>query len=278
VSKINNNGGSILGYKYEDLVHYASDIAINLVLSVIIVIVGFWLTKRLGNLVRRVLVKSKTDESLVSFLSNLTVISCKILFVLSAMAQLGIAMTSFVTILGAAGIAIGLAFSGTLSNIAGGIMILVLKPFKINDVIVSQTIQGRVTDILIFNTYILTDDNKVIILPNGPLVNGNIVNFTKENKRKIVLLVPICYGEDIEVIRKEISKLLVNNLKVLKDTEPLIQLAAINETNASISISIWVKSSEFAKLSLTLNELIYNLINKEGRLIVPVINAEHEAN
>jgi len=278
VGKINNNGGSILGYKYEDLVHYASDIAINLVLSVIIVIVGFWLTKRLGNLVRRVLVKSKTDESLVSFLSNLTVISCKILFVLSAMAQLGIAMTSFVTILGAAGIAIGLAFSGTLSNIAGGIMILVLKPFKINDVIVSQTIQGRVTDILIFNTYILTDDNKVIILPNGPLVNGNIVNFTKENKRKIVLLVPICYGEDIEVIRKEISKLLVNNLKVLKDTEPLIQLAAINETNASISISIWVKSSEFAKLSLTLNELIYNLINKEGRLIVPVINAEHEAN
>lgn len=278
MSKINNNGGSILGYKYEDLVHYASDIAINLVLSVIIVIVGFWLTKRLGNLVRRVLVKSKTDESLVSFLSNLTVISCKILFVLSAMAQLGIAMTSFVTILGAAGIAIGLAFSGTLSNIAGGIMILVLKPFKINDVIVSQTIQGRVTDILIFNTYILTDDNKVIILPNGPLVNGNIVNFTKENKRKIVLLVPISYGEDIELIRKEISKLLVNNLKVLKDTEPLIQLAAINETNASISISIWVKSSEFAKLSLTLNELIYNLINKEGRLIVPVINGEHESN
>ena len=278
MSKINNNGGSILGYKYEDLVHYVSDVAINLVLSVIIVIVGFWLTKRLGNLVRRVLVKSKTDESLVSFLSNLTVISCKILFVLSAMAQLGIAMTSFVTILGAAGIAIGLAFSGTLSNIAGGIMILVLKPFKINDVIVSQTIQGRVTDILIFNTYILTDDNKVIILPNGPLVNGNIVNFTKENKRKIVLLVPISYGEDIELIRKEISKLLVNNLKVLKDTEPLIQLAAINETNASISISIWVKSSEFAKLSLTLNELIYNLINKEGRLIVPVINGEHESN
>ena len=278
MGKINNNGGSILGYKYEDLVHYLSDVAINLVLSVLIVIVGFWLTKRLGNLVRRVLVKSKTDESLVSFLSNLTVISCKILFVLSAMAQLGIAMTSFVTILGAAGIAIGLAFSGTLSNIAGGIMILVLKPFKINDVIVSQTIQGRVTDILIFNTYILTDDNKVIILPNGPLVNGNIVNFTKENKRKIVLLVPISYGEDIALIRKEITKLLADNVKVLKDTEALIQLAAINETNASISISIWVKSSEFSKLSLTLNELIYGLINKEGRLIVPVINGEHEAN
>jgi small conductance mechanosensitive channel len=278
VGKINNNGGSILGYKYEDLVHNVSDIAINLVLSVLIIIVGFWLTKRLGNFVRKVLVKSKTDESLVSFVSNLTVISCKILVVLSAMSQLGIAMTSFVTILGAAGIAIGLAFSGTLSNIAGGIMILVLKPFKINDVIVSQTIQGRVTDILIFNTYILTDDNKVIILPNGPLVNGNIVNFTKENKRKIVLLVPISYGEDIELIRKEISKLLVDNVKILKDTEPLIQLAAINETNASISISIWVKSSEFAKLSLTLNELIYNLINKEGRLIVPVINCENESN
>ena len=127
MGKINNNGGSILGYKYEDLVHYISEVAINLILSVVIIIIGFWITKRLGNLVRRVLVKSKTDESLVSFLSNLTVISCKILVVLSAMSQLGIAMTSFVTILGAAGIAIGLAFSGTLSNIAGGIMILVLK-------------------------------------------------------------------------------------------------------------------------------------------------------
>ena len=116
MGKINNNAGSILGYKYEDLVHYISEVAINLILSVVIIIVGFWITKRLGNLVRRVLVKSKTDESLVSFLSNLTVISCKILFVLSAMAQLGIAMTSFVTILGAAGIAIGLAFSGTLSK------------------------------------------------------------------------------------------------------------------------------------------------------------------
>ena len=194
------------------------------------------------------------------------------------MSQLGIAMTSFVTILGAAGIAIGLAFSGTLSNIAGGIMILVLKPFKINDVIVSQTIQGRVTDILIFNTYILTDDNKVIILPNGPLVNGNIVNFTKENKRKIVLLVPISYGEDIALIRKEITKLLADNLKVLKDTEPLIQLAAINETNASISISIWVKSSEFSAISVALNELVYNLINKEGRLMFPAINDENESN
>ena len=278
MKKTYNNYESILGYNYEDLVQNVSDVAINLVLSIFIIIVGFWLTKRLGNFVRKVLVKSKTDESLVSFLSNLTVISCKILVVLSAMTQLGIAMTSFVTILGAAGIAIGLAFSGTLSNIAGGIMILVLKPFKINDVIVSQSIQGRVTDILIFNTYILTDDNKVIILPNGPLVNGNIVNFTKENKRKIVLLVPISYGEDIELIRKEISKLLVNNVKFLKDTEPLIQLAAINETNASISISMWVKSSEFAKLSLTLNELIYNLINKEGRLIVPVINGDNESN
>lgn len=278
MKKTYNNYESILGYNYEDLVHNVSDVAINLVLSILIIIVGFWLTKRLGNFVRKVLVKSKTDESLVSFLSNLTVISCKILVALSAMTQLGIAMTSFVTILGAAGIAIGLAFSGTLSNIAGGIMILVLKPFKINDVIVSQSIQGRVTDILIFNTYILTDDNKVIILPNGPLVNGNIVNFTKENKRKIVLLVPISYGEDIELIRREISKLLVDNVKFLKDTEPLIQLAAINETNASISISMWVKSSEFAKLSLTLNELIYNLINKEGRLIVPVINGENESN
>jgi len=278
VKKTYNNYESILGYNYEDLVQNVSDVAINLVLSIFIIIVGFWLTKRLGNFVRKVLVKSKTDESLVSFLSNLTVISCKILVVLSAMTQLGIAMTSFVTILGAAGIAIGLAFSGTLSNIAGGIMILVLKPFKINDVIVSQSIQGRVTDILIFNTYILTDDNKVIILPNGPLVNGNIVNFTKENKRKIVLLVPISYGEDIELIRREISKLLVDNVKFLKDTEPLIQLAAINETNASISISMWVKSSEFAKLSLTLNELIYNLINKEGRLIVPVINGDNESN
>jgi small-conductance mechanosensitive channel len=92
------------------------------------------------------------------------------------------------------------------------------------------------------------------------------------------LVVPISFGEDLNLLRKEINKLLVDNIKVLKDTEPLIQLSAINETNAAISISIWVKSSEFSKLSLTLNELVYGLINKEGRLIVPVINDENESN
>jgi small conductance mechanosensitive channel len=278
VDKIKNNALTFLGYNTAELIDFLNQLAWNLVLSALIILLGFWFTNKLGKFIEKILTKNKTDKGLVTFLSSLAVISGKLFFTLTAMAKLGIAVTSFVTVLGAAGIAIGLAFSGTLSNFAGGIMILVLKPFKVNDTILAQNIQGLVTDILIFNTYVLTDDNKVIILPNGPLINGTIINFTKENKRKLVVNVLVGFGENMDILRKEVEELLSENSMVVKDTIPTVEVTSINEKNAAVAISVWVKAAEFSSCSVTLHELIYRLLNKEGNLVLKQNNSKNEPN
>lgn len=278
MNKIKNNALTFLGYNTTELIDFLNQLAWNLVLSALIIILGFWFTNKLGKFIEKILTKNKTDKGLVTFLSSLAVISGKLFFTLTAMAKLGIAVTSFVTVLGAAGIAIGLAFSGTLSNFAGGIMILVLKPFKVNDTILAQNIQGLVTDILIFNTYILTDDNKVIILPNGPLINGTIINFTKEIKRKLVVNVLLGFGENMDILRKEVEELLSENSMVVKDTIPTVEVTSINEKNAAIAISVWVKAAEFSSCSVTLHELIYGLLNKDGNLVLKQNNSKNEPN
>ncbi len=278
MNKIKNNALTFLGYNTAELIDFLNQLAWNLVLSALIILLGFWFTNMLGKFIEKILTKNKTDKGLVTFLSSLAVISGKLFFTLTAMAKLGIAVTSFVTVLGAAGIAIGLAFSGTLSNFAGGIMILVLKPFKVNDTILAQNIQGLVTDILIFNTYVLTDDNKVIILPNGPLINGTIINFTKENKRKLVVNVLVGFGENMDILRKEVEELLSENSMVVKDTIPTVEVTSINEKNAAVAISVWVKAAEFSSCSVTLHELIYRLLNKEGNLVLKQNNSKNEPN
>ena len=278
MNKIKNNALTFLGYNTAELIDFLNQLAWNLVLSALIILLGFWFTNMLGKFIEKILTKNKTDKGLVTFLSSLAVISGKLFFTLTAMAKLGIAVTSFVTVLGAAGIAIGLAFSGTLSNFAGGIMILVLKPFKVNDTILAQNIQGLVTDILIFNTYVLTDDNKVIIRPNGPLINGTIINFTKENKRKLVVNVLVGFGENMDILRKEVEELLSENSMVVKDTIPTVEVTSINEKNAAVAISVWVKAAEFSSCSVTLHELIYRLLNKEGNLVLKQNNSKNEPN
>lgn len=278
MDKIKNNALTFLGYNTTELIDFLNKLAWNLVLSVLIIILGFWLTNKLGKFIEKILTKNQTDKGLVTFISSLAVISGKLFFTLTAMAKLGIAVTSFVTVLGAAGIAIGLAFSGTLSNFAGGIMILVFKPFKVNATILAQNKQGLVTEILIFNTYILTDDNKVIILPNGTLINGTIINFTKENKRKLVVDVLVGFRENMVILRKEVKELLSKNSMVVKDTIPTVEVTSINEKNAAVAISVWVKAAEFFSCSVTLNELIYGLLNKESNLVLKQHNSKNELN
>lgn len=145
--------------------------ASNLLMAVAVLVIGWWLAKKAGKAVKKILTKSKTDAGLTTFLSSLVSIMLKTLVIVTAITQLGIEMTSFVAILGAAGLAVGMAFSGTLSNFAGGIMVLVFKPFKVGDMILAQGEQGVVKEIHIFYTYLHTADNKVIIIPNGPLAN-----------------------------------------------------------------------------------------------------------
>lgn len=241
-----NTDNTILGYKYVDLLHYLANIGLNIVLAIIILVLGFWLSNRIGKMVSQLMKRRRVDEGLTSFLASFAVIATKILVVLTAISQIGIAMTSFVTVLGAAGIAIGMAFSGTLSNFAGGILILVLKPFKLHDTISALLVTGEVTEIQIFNTYIKTPDNKTIILPNGPLINGTIINFTKEGRRRIDVIIPVKYGADLPTVMSNIQAVIHANPKILKDPSPAVYFSDFDVNSGKLNVSCWVETTDYS--------------------------------
>ena len=242
------NTEEILGYKYVDILHYLAGVGLHIVLAIFILLAGFWIANRIGGLVGKVMQKRKSDEGLVTFVSNFSTIASKIIVVITAISQLGIEMTSFVTVLGAAGIAVGMAFSGTLSNFAGGILILVIKPFRVKDTITALLVTGEVTEIQIFNTYIRTPDNKTIVLPNGPLINGTIINFTKEGKRRIDIVFPIKYGTSLEEISLKIKESLSLNPSILQEPEPMIYITDFDEKSCKLNVNCWVKTIHYGKV------------------------------
>jgi small conductance mechanosensitive channel len=197
--------------------------------------------------------KSDTDAGLVSFLGSFLSMALKIMVVVSAITQLGIPMTSFLTLIGAAGIAVGMAISGTLSNFAGGIMILVLKPFKLGDEIKALGEQGTVSEIQIFNTFLTTPDNKVVIFPNGPLANGNIVNFTKEKTRRVEWTFLLSHEASFEVVKETITRFLSEDKRIQTKTPVVIGLDQITEQGMHIKVRAWVKTADFTQVYFDVN-------------------------
>jgi small conductance mechanosensitive channel len=236
----------------------------NLIFAAIILFVGFWVAKWAGRLVIKILTRGKVDAGLITFLSSLVTIILKILVVVTGITQLGIEMTSFVAILGAAGLAIGMAFSGTLSNFAGGVMILLFKPFKVGDFVATQGEQGVVKEIQIFYTYINTSDNKVIVLPNGAVANGNITNFTKADKRRVDWSVGISYGDDYMVAHNAILKFISEDKRILKDPEPFIGLGSLMDSSINITIRTWVKTDDYWPVFFDMNKRIYENFPEMG--------------
>jgi small conductance mechanosensitive channel len=213
------NVKKIFGFNSDELMQLMVKVGTNLIITIVIFIIGFWLANFASRTVKKILTKSNTDVGLTTFLVSLLSIVLKVLVTITGINQLGIEMTSFVAILGAAGLAIGMAFSGTLSNFAGGVMILVFKPFKVGDFVMTQNEQGIVKEIQIFNTYLHTTDNKVIILPNGPVANGNIINFTKADKRRVDWVFSISYGDDLTVAKNLLNQFINDEKRILSDPE-----------------------------------------------------------
>lgn len=256
---------SIFGINYADLNQFLLKIGTQILIAVVILVAGFWLTGLVTKGVKRFMVKSDTDPGLTSFLTSFTSLTSKILVIITAFTQLGIQMTSFITILGAAGLAIGIAFSGTLSNFAGGIMILVLKPFKVGDVISSETAQGTVTEIQIFNTYLQTVDNKVVILPNGPVANGLITNFTKADKRRIEWTFIFDHDVEINKIKQLLEGIATADERILIDPKPFFGIAQLAENGIHYTMKVWVKTNDFLGVTFDVNQRVYDVL-KENKI------------
>jgi small conductance mechanosensitive channel len=258
------NENSIFGVDYREINHWLINAGTNLILAILILVIGFWLTNILAKLVKKAMLKSNVDAGLVSFLSSFISLASKIMVVMTAITQIGIQMTSFITVLGAAGIAVGMAFSGTLSNFAGGIMILVLKPFKVGDTINAQGQQGTVKEIQIFNTYLHSADNKVIILPNGPVANGSIINITREKNRRLDILIPLSYKCDLKTVFELIEHELKNDKRILKAPSHTIAVHEMTSSGLNITIRVWVNHKDYNDTLFDLNQNIYKSLTNAG--------------
>jgi small conductance mechanosensitive channel len=244
---------NLFGMKPHQLNAVLFSLITNIVIALIITIAGFWLTGVLTRFITRMLKKSETDAGLVSFLGSFLSMALKIMVVVSAITQLGIPMTSFLTLIGAAGIAVGMAISGTLSNFAGGIMILVLKPFKLGDEIKALGEQGRVSEIQIFNTYLTTPDNKVVIFPNGPLANGNIVNYTREKLRRVEWTFLLTHDAPFQDVKETITGLMSLDNRIQTKSPVVVGLDQITEQGLHIKVRAWVKTPDFMQVYFDVN-------------------------
>ncbi len=232
--------------------------------AVVVLVIGLWLVNMITKLVKRILSKSNVDESLSSFLSSLVSILLKVMVYITAIGLLGVPMTSFVAILGAAGLAVGLALSGTLQNFAGGVMILLFKPFKVGDFIDAQGYTGTVSAIQIFVTILNTPDNKTIIIPNGPLATGSLTNFSTQPTRRVDWTFGIGYGDDVDKAYEVLNRLISQDERVLSDPEPFMAVSELADSSVNIVVRVWVNAEDYWGVFFRMNEEVYKTFDKEG--------------
>lgn len=213
--------------------------------ALLLLVVGLWIIKRLTIFIQKLMRKKGVDASLQTFLSSLINISLKVLLVITVLSQVGIETTSFIAALGAAGLAVGLALQGSLSNFAGGALILFFKPFKVGDIIKAQGEVGEVSEIQILVTKLATAGNKTAILPNGPLANGNIVNYNQDGRTRLDLNFGISYDSDIKLARKTLMEVMRKHPDVLNDPEPSVNVLELAESSVNLIVRPWANPKKY---------------------------------
>jgi len=224
---------------------YAVDYGPKVILALLTLIIGLWIIRLVTRGIRKGFKKSKMDETLRPFIVNLIGWTLKALLFISVASMIGIETTSFIAVLGAAGLAIGLALQGTLANFAGGVLILIFKPFKKDDVIEAQGELGIVKEIQIFVTTILTPDNKLVIIPNGAISNGNITNYTAAGKRRVDIVIGISYDSDIKKARQVLLDVMKNDKRVLKDPEPGVTVLELADSSVNLAVRPWSTPEDY---------------------------------
>lgn len=249
-----------LGWLKDKVIEYG----IALISAVAIIVIGFWLVKRIKKIMAKFFIKKDFDPSLETFLMSLTSIALRILVIITALSQLGIEMTSFVALLGAAGLAIGMAFSGTLSNLAGGVMILFFKPYKVGDYIEAQGEIGHVKELQIFNTILITLDNKTVIIPNGPLANGNMTNYSTQINRRVDFVVGIAYGDSYDTAKETLLKFVKEDPRIMDEEDNFIGLGELADSSVNLTLRVWCKTEDYWGVFFTMNERIYKEFGDRG--------------
>lgn len=220
----------------ERITEFVSVYGIKIIGAIVIWIVGSWVIKKIMKAVKKIMAKRDYDESLQKFLTNLVGWVLRILLIITILGQLGVETTSFAAILAAAGLAIGMALQGSLANFAGGVLMMIFKPIKIGDLIEAQGELGTVKEIEIFTTKLVTPQNKLVIIPNGALSNGNIVNYSAEGVLKLFLTFGVGYDSDIKQTKEVLMNVLTSHPKVLKDPAPMVSVENLGDSSVDFAV------------------------------------------
>ena len=233
--------------------------------ALLIFIIGKFIIKWINKLFAAILVKRKIDASVQTFLRSMVNILLLIMLILAVIGKLGIELTGFAALLASAGVAFGMALSGNLQNLAGGLIILIFRPYKVGDFIEASTgASGTVQEIQIFHTIIVTPDNKVIFVPNGPMSSGVITNFSVKNTRRIEWNFGVEYGADFKVVRDTLMEIIAKDERILKSPEPFIELGALSASSVDIKVRVWVKACDYWDVNFDMNKNVYATFNEKG--------------
>lgn len=227
-------------YYTERVLEYGTEYGIKVLGAFAIFFIGKWVVRKSVALMRRAMVKSHVDETLISFSANAFYVALMIAVIVAAASNLGINTTSFVAVFGAAGLAIGLALKDTLANVGAAVLIIFFRPFKVGDFIEVSGVMGTVKIINLFSTTLTTSDNRSIIIPNGALISGNIINYTGNDKRRIDMVFDIDYKDDLRLAKEVIMNVLLSNPKVLADPAPVVAVGALAQNSVQIYARPWV--------------------------------------
>ncbi len=248
-----------------DLVkEYLVPFGFKLVAAIVVLLLGRWVIKLVKKGLTRMLLRRNAEPSLNSFVMSLVSVLLTFFLIMAIVGILGINTSSLVALLASAGLAIGMALSGTLQNFAGGVMIMLFKPFKVGDFIAAQGYEGRVNSIQIFSTHILTPDNKTVILPNGALSTGPVTNFNKETDRRVDWVFSISYGDDYDKAKAVLQRLCDADPRILEEPKPVIELIKMGDNSIDITVRARVKPEDYWAVYFKMNELVYKTFPQEG--------------
>jgi small conductance mechanosensitive channel len=232
--------------------------------AIVILIIGRWIARAFGSLVKRLMEKQKVDPTLTGFVGNLVFYALFTFVVLAALSQLGIQTTSFIAVIGAAGLAIGLALQGSLANFAAGFMLILFRPFRVGDLIEGAGVKGTVENIQIFTTQLKTPDNKIIIIPNANLTSDNIINWSATGTRRVDMVFGIGYEDDIDKAKSIINEILAADSRILKNPAPQVAVSELADSSVNFVVRPWVDTGDYWNVYFDLTETIKKRFDAAG--------------
>ena len=241
------------------------DLGGRILAALIIFIIGKLIVNWINRLFAKMLERRKVDASIQSFLKSIVNITLLVLLFLAVIGKLGIELTSFAALLASAGVAIGMALSGNLSNFAGGVIILVFRPYKVGDYIEASTgASGTVTDIQIFHTVLTTPDNRIVFAPNGAMSGAVVTNYSRKDTRRVDFSFGVEYGTDFELAKSTIMEVISKDSRILKDPAPFIELGALADSSVNITVRVWVNAADYWGVNFDMNKNVYATFNEKG--------------